>query len=120
MRYLIIFGILLAFGLLTAGCTSEVPEDTTPEIEENATVEEETPADIPEPEEVEEPVVDEEPEEEEPQDLSGTITTANLEACFLKCNGGAGSGPYCKDGCRFEEASRTADTAYCDQLDQKD
>ena len=79
------------------------------------------PVDTTEPE-TEDTVVDvEEPEEtEEPVDMSGTIGTADYQACVKRCSGGAGSGPYCEDGCRFEEASKTADTTYCDELEQKD
>ncbi len=54
-------------------------------------------------------------------DQSGTITTAGFKDCLHLCeSGGAGSGPYCKDGCRFEHAENTKDTAYCDELDQKE
>lgn len=56
----------------------------------------------------------------EAQDISGKIGTADLGLCLSQCDaGGAGSGPYCKDGCRFEQASKTKDTSYCDQLEQK-
>lgn len=55
-----------------------------------------------------------------PLDMSGTITTASYEQCLEKCSSGPGSGPYCEDGCRFEQAENTIDTSYCDQLYQKD
>lgn len=53
---------------------------------------------------------------------SGGVLNAggNYENCLELCNSGAGSGPYCKDGCRFEQAENTKDTSYCDQLDQKE
>lgn len=44
----------------------------------------------------------------------------NYEGCLEQCNSGAGSGQYCKDGCRFEQAENMKDTTYCDQLDQKE
>lgn len=53
---------------------------------------------------------------------SGGVLNAggNYEECLLQCNSGAGSGQYCKDGCRFEQAENTKDLKYCDQLDQKE
>ncbi len=55
-----------------------------------------------------------------PVDKSGTITTVSYEDCLDKCTSGPGSGEYCEDGCRFEQAENTKDTSYCDQLDQKE
>ena len=56
-----------------------------------------------------------------PVDKSGTITTASFENCLAQCDqGGPGSGPGCKDGCRFEQAENTKDLAYCEQLDQEE
>jgi hypothetical protein len=51
---------------------------------------------------------------------SGGVLNAggNYEGCLEQCNSGAGSGEYCKDGCRFEQAGETKDLKYCDQLDQ--
>jgi hypothetical protein len=59
--------------------------------------------------------------EDGPKDMSGTITTTGYADCLDLCDsGGPGTGPYCKDGCRFEQAENTKDTGYCDQLDQKE
>jgi hypothetical protein len=55
-----------------------------------------------------------------PQDKSGTISTSDFETCLEKCSSGPGSGVYCEDGCRFEQAENTKDTSVCDQLDQKE
>jgi hypothetical protein len=53
---------------------------------------------------------------------SGGVLNAggNYDDCLLQCNSGAGSGEYCKDGCRFEQAENTKELKYCDQLDQKE
>lgn len=56
-----------------------------------------------------------------PVDKSGTITTGSYEDCLYLCStGGPGTGEYCEDGCRFEQAENTKDTSYCDQMDQKE
>jgi hypothetical protein len=53
-------------------------------------------------------------------DQSGKIGTSSYEQCLDKCSSGAGSGEYCEDGCRFEQAENTKDTKYCDELDQEE
>jgi len=48
----------------------------------------------------------------------GQTGSANFQRCMSQCQpGNAGSGPYCEDGCRLEEASDTKDTSWCDGLD---
>ncbi len=121
MRYVIMFAILLI-----AGCTSEVTEDTEEDVlANNESLEQETAVDSTEPgAETEDTIVDvEEPEVETEDtivDKSGTITTGSFAQCLQRCSGGAGSGAYCEDGCRFEQAENTKDTSYCDELDQKE
>ena len=54
-------------------------------------------------------------------DKSGTITTTDYADCLELCeSGGPGTGDYCKDGCRFEQAENTKDLKYCDGMDQKE
>ena len=47
--------------------------------------------------------------------------SANYQRCVSQCDdpSNAGSGQYCKDGCRMQEAEDTKSTALCEQLDQK-
>lgn len=54
--------------------------------------------------------------------MEGGVLNAggNYEDCLDRCNSGAGSGQYCKDGCRFEQAENTKELKYCDELDQKE
>jgi hypothetical protein len=48
-----------------------------------------------------------------------TTGSANYQNCASQCaSGNAGSGAYCTDGCRLEEATRTKNTYWCDQLDK--
>jgi len=50
-----------------------------------------------------------------------TTGSANYQKCASQCDSGnAGSGAYCTDGCRLEEATRTKNTYWCDQLDNSD
>ena len=47
--------------------------------------------------------------------------SANYQRCVSQCDdpSNAGSGPYCKDGCRMQEAEDVNDYAWCEQLAQK-
>jgi len=95
------YAILLAI-LLFAGCTSmvEVSNETGQTSPDGKAAPDGKPA---------------------PVDKSGTITTVGYEDCLELCeSGGPGTGEYCKDGCRFEQAENTKDTSYCDQMDQKE
>ncbi|MBN1169619.1 hypothetical protein JXA56_01210 [Candidatus Micrarchaeota archaeon] len=89
------YAILLAI-ILIAGCTSDNgPADTTGTVPAGTS--------------------------EGPEDRSGTITTTGYADCMERCeSGGPGTGPYCKDGCRFEQAENTKDLFYCNQMDQKE
>lgn len=51
----------------------------------------------------------------------GIAGSANYQRCVAQCDdpSNAGSGQYCKDGCRIQEAEDTKSTAWCDILDQK-
>ncbi len=92
MKYLLLIGLLLL-----AGCTAqETASDNSGSSTDKATG-------------------------DSPVDKSGTITTTGYSECMDLCkSGGPGTGEYCQDGCRFEQAENTKDLAYCDQMDQLD
>lgn len=55
-------------------------------------------------------------------DSSGGVISvgSDFNRCLDLCKSGAGSGEYCEDGCRFEQAENTQETSYCDQMDQEE
>jgi hypothetical protein len=56
-----------------------------------------------------------------PPSATGEVGSANFQRCVSQCDdpSNAGSGPLCRDGCRFQEAENTKDPSWCDRLDQK-
>jgi hypothetical protein len=51
---------------------------------------------------------------------TGPGGSANFQRCASQCQGGnAGSGAFCMDGCRVQEAEDTKDTSWCDRLDNR-
>ena len=92
MRLFLIFTVMV----LLLGCTST--EESTPDAASSGT------------------------QSSSGNQMEGGVLNAggNYEDCLERCNSGAGSGPYCKDGCRFEQAENSKDLSYCDQLDQKE
>ncbi len=43
----------------------------------------------------------------------------NFQRCISQCGSGAGSGEFCKDGCKIQEAEDQKNSDYCEQLYDK-
>lgn len=49
-----------------------------------------------------------------------SIGSANFQRCMTQCDSGVGSGEFCKDGCKVQEAEDTRNTSFCDSLYKKE